>query len=146
MLKTCKPNTVKLRLGYAKRYANCPPVEISQLPPQTRHNVQKSLTALSKYLGCYDQFRELMKRYNNLKWTTGSESITSLQRFFNPNLTLDSMLRRVKQMMRMLPEDMALVVRHALLTGFKPSEACESVRLINGHMARHGYYNQGSNA
>ena len=67
---------------------------------------------------------------NSLKWTNGDESLQSLQRFFNPNLTLDSMLQRIKEMMRVLPATMAAVIRFAVLTGLRPSEACESVRLI----------------
>ena len=90
----------------------------------------KALTALSKYLGCYEQWKNTIKQYN-LKWTTGDESIASLERFFNPNLTLESMLSRVKEMIRVLPATMAAIIRFAVLTGLRPSESCESVRLIN---------------
>ena len=77
---------------YAKRYAHILtsigiPIDVLHLPPQTRLNVMKALTALSKYLGCYERWKATSKQYN-LKWTTGSESIASLERFFNPNLTL----------------------------------------------------------
>jgi hypothetical protein len=120
---------------YAKKYAHVlqggiPPSTLLQLPPQTRLNAMKSLTALSKYLGCYEQWKATSKQYN-LKWTTGNESIASLERFFNPNLTLDSMLSKVKEMIRVLPATMAAVIRFAVLTGLRPSEACESVRLLN---------------
>ena len=54
----------------------------------------KALTALSKYLGCYDGWNKTRRQYN-LKWTTGNESLQSLQRFFDANLTLESMLQRV---------------------------------------------------
>ncbi|MDQ3837471.1 MAG: hypothetical protein M3270_11165 [Thermoproteota archaeon] len=113
-----------------------------QLPPQKRLTVMKALTALSKYLGCYEQWKNRMKQYN-LKWTTGSESIQALQRFFDTNLTLESMLSKVKEMMRVLPPDMAAIIRFACITGLRPSEACESVRLIIKREKYLGqYYNQ----
>lgn len=44
--------------------------------------------------------------------------------------------------MRVLPRQMALVIRHALLTGLRPSEACESVRLLRvSQDSRESYYN-----
>ncbi len=58
-----------------------------------------ALAALSKYEGGYDQWLNTRQRYN-LKWTTENESLTSLQRFFNPEMGLDYMLKRVKEMMR----------------------------------------------
>jgi len=131
---------------YAKRYyaqlTGIPATNslLLQLPPQTRLNVMKSLTALSKYLGCYEQWKNTIKQYN-LKWTTGNESIASLERFFNPNLTLDSMLQRIKEMIRVLPATMAAVIRFTVLTGLRPAEACESVRLLRSGIPDPKYYN-----
>ena len=96
--------------------------------PQRRHAME-ALTCLSKYLGCYDRWQEIRKRYS-LKWSNGDESLATLQRFFNQETSLDHMIQTVKEMMRVLPRQMALVIRHALLTGLRPSEACESVRLL----------------
>jgi hypothetical protein len=62
----------------------------------------EALTALSKYNGCYDTWQQIRKRYS-LKWTNGDESLQSLQRFFNPELSLDVMLEKVKEMIRLLP-------------------------------------------
>jgi hypothetical protein len=132
-----------VRLCYAKQYANCQPVDILQLSPQKRLNVMKSLTALSRYLGCYDSWQQTRKQYN-LKWTTGNESLQSLERFFNPDLTIDVMLSKVRGMMAALPARMAAVVKFACLTGLRPSEAVESARLLNALSAgtRSSYYNQ----
>jgi intergrase/recombinase len=49
------------------------------------------------------------------------------------------MLDVVRKMMQVLPKVMALVVRHAVLTGLRPNEACESVRLISLSIDK--YYN-----
>ena len=100
----------------------------------------KSLTLLARFLGCYDTWQQLRKRYS-LKWTTGDESLAAMQRFFDPNLTLDSMLQWVKEALRVLPEHMAAVIRHAVLTGLRPSEAVESVRLLVGKDTCRVYYN-----
>lgn len=102
----------------------------------------KSLTALSKYLGCYDRWNEQRKRYN-LKWTTGSESIQSLQRFFDPGLSLDIMLQRIREMIRVLPEHMGKIIKFACMIGLRPSEVVECVRLLNyAQNSGHNYYNQ----
>jgi hypothetical protein len=146
LLKTCKPNTVKARMCYAKRYAfvltsadMMPANLLLQLPPQTRLNGMKSLTALSRYLGCYENWQQTRKQYN-LKWSTGNESLQALERFFNPEMSLDHMIDRVKQMMHVLPLDMSNIVRHAVLTGLRPSEAVESVKLLNSQNNNDYYY------
>jgi hypothetical protein len=131
---------------YAKRYAfvltsadMMPANLLLQLPPQTRLNVMKSLTALSRYLGCYENWQQTRKQYN-LKWSTGNESLQALERFFNPEMSLDHMIDRVKQMMHVLPLDMSNIVRHAVLTGLRPSEAVESVKLLNSQNNNDYYY------
>lgn len=58
-------------------------------------------------------------------------------------MSLDSMLQKVKAMMQALPKPMALVIRHAVLTGLRPSEAVESVRLLNNNnigQSNNNYY------
>ena len=76
-----------------------------------------------------------------MHWTNGNESLQALHRFFDTDLTVESMLQRVKEMMCALPVSMALVVRYALLTGLRPSEACQSVRLLNVRQCFTDYYN-----
>jgi hypothetical protein len=100
----------------------------------------KAITALAKYLGCYDSWQQIRKQYN-LRWTTDTESITAMERFFNPQCSLDHMLQRVKAMIQVLPYHMGLVVRHALLTGLRCVEAVESVRLIQDNETFQEYYN-----
>ena len=53
-----------------------------------------------------------------------------MQRFFNPELSLEKMLDKIREMIKVLPPHMAAVVRHACLTGLRPTEAVESVRLL----------------
>jgi len=135
---------------YAKRYyhvlltdGNASDLIVAVESEQKRLNVMKSLTLLARFLGYYDRWQQIRKRHN-LKWTTGNESITAMQRFFNPELTLEVMLKKVKEMMRVLPTPMAAVVRHAVLTGLRPTEACESARLIHNQSTFTEYYDSSS--
>ncbi|MDQ3719068.1 MAG: hypothetical protein M3311_07950, partial [Thermoproteota archaeon] len=63
-----------------------------------------------------------------------------MQRFFNPELSLDKLLDKIREMLRVLPPHMAAVVRHACLTGLRPTEACESARLIQNKSTFTEYY------
>ncbi len=133
-------------MSYAQRYhsiletGNVSPLINLQSGAMRRH-VMESLTALSKYLGCYDKWQEIRKHYQ-LRWTSGDESIKSLERFFNPDLTLDSIYDRVLQMIAKTPIQIANVIRFACLTELRPQEVIESVRLINHQETLGKYYNQ----
>lgn len=92
---------------YAQRYHSI--LETGDVSPlinlqsgAMRRHVMESITCLSKYLGCYDRWQGIRKRYQ-LHWTSGDESIKSLQRFFNPEMGLDRMIQTIKEMMRVLP-------------------------------------------
>jgi hypothetical protein len=63
-----------------------------------------------------------------------------VERFFNPELSMDKLLDKIREMIRILPEPMGTVVRHACLTGLRPVEACESVRLIHNEPTFREYY------
>jgi hypothetical protein len=69
-----------------------------------------AIAAWSKYTGRYDKWLQIRRRYN-LKWSAGNESLQALECFFNNNLTLDTMLDKVREMIQVLPKQMAEVVR-----------------------------------
>jgi hypothetical protein len=46
----------------------------------------EALTVLSKLIGCYERWQEILKPYT-LHWTNGNESLQALQTFFDNNLT-----------------------------------------------------------
>lgn len=118
------------------------PLVLSQSSsPTVRRHAMEALAVYSKYAGYYERFQEIRKRYS-LRWTNGNESIAAMQRFFDSNLTLDSMLSKVKDMMHVLPAPMAAVIRFACITGLRPNEACESVRLLNAAYTQQPYHNQ----
>jgi intergrase/recombinase len=99
-----------------------------------------ALAALSKYRGCYDRWLDIRHRYN-LKWSNPASSMASFEQFFNPDLTLESMIQKVKRMIEVLPSNMGEVIRFAALTGLRPSEAVESVKLLICKDTCGSYYN-----
>jgi intergrase/recombinase len=90
----------------------------------------EALTAYAKYTGSYEKWCQIRKHYS-LRWTNGDESLQAMHRFFNPGLTLEVMLDKIRKMMQVLPKPMAVIIRHAVLTGLRPAEAVESVKLLN---------------
>jgi hypothetical protein len=111
------------------------------LSPRNRHHALSALASLSKYQGRYQKFLQMRHRYN-LKWTSGNDSIQSFERLFDDSgLDFDTMLARIKEMIKALPAHMAAVIRFNCLTGLRPSEACESVRLLADRDTNRAYYN-----
>jgi hypothetical protein len=119
---------------YTQRYAAVletgDATTLVQASPAVRRHAMESLAAWSKFNGSYDRWKQIRESFS-LRWTSGNESLQSLERFFNPEMSLDHMIDRVKQMLHVLPADMVTVVKHSVLTGLRPTEACESVRLLN---------------
>ena len=135
--------TVKQTKNYAIRYGQILQTgnasELMTLSPRNRHHALAALAILAKYQGQYDRWMQIRQRYN-LKWTSGTESLQSFNRFFNPDLTLEAMLQRIAEMMRLLPPFMGQIVKFACLVGLRPAEVVESVRLLNNHSLVNDYY------
>jgi hypothetical protein len=105
-----------------------------------RRHAMESLAAWSKFTGSYEQWQQIKRRYS-LHWTNGNESLQTLQRFFNPDLTLEIMIQKVRQMIDVLPPTtMAEIVKFGCLVGLRSAEICESVRLINDKETFAQYY------
>jgi hypothetical protein len=136
--------TIKQTKNYAKKYGhilyseNCS--EIMTLSPRNRHHAMSALANLAKFHGQYDRFQQLKQSYN-LKWSSGQESLQSFNRFFNPQLSLESMLQQIAKMVSKAPGIMGQIIKFACLTGLRPAEAVESVRLINDNEEFAKYYN-----
>jgi hypothetical protein len=71
-----------------------------------------------------------MRQRYSLKWTSGNESLQSLERFFNDGLNYDTMLQRIREMVQKLPIQMANIIKFDCLTGLRPAETVEAVKLI----------------
>jgi len=104
-----------------------------------------ALAILAKYEGQYDRWMQIRQRYT-MKWSSGQESLQSFNRFFNPDMSLESMLQQVAKMISKTPRTMGQIIKFACLTGLRPAEAVESVRLINNKEEFAKYYNEGRQA
>jgi hypothetical protein len=127
--------TVKTNVQYAKRFWfvldtwDISPLSTSLPGSRSKEITIVALANLAKFQGRYERFQELKKRYA-LKWST-SNSTQYFERFFNEGLTLDIMLTRVKEMVRLLPPVMGKIVKFGCLVGLRASEVLEAVRLLN---------------
>lgn len=110
------------------------------LSPRNRHHALAALAILAKYQGRYDRWMQIRQRYN-MKWSSGQESLQSFNRFFNPDMSLESMLQQVVKMISKTPRTMGQIIKFACLTGLRPAEAVESVRLIKDKEEFAKYYN-----
>jgi len=146
-LKSQNKRNIRQILCYAQRYHKVLQTgDASELVslssgPIKRHAME-ALKVYAKYSGSYEKWCQIRKRYS-LHWTNGDESFQALQRFFNPDLSLDVMLDWVRKAIRVLPVAMATVIKFNCLTGLRPAEAVESVRLLNSLSGEQQYYNPG---
>jgi len=98
--------TVKQTRNCAKKYGHilfsgdCS--EILTLSPRNRHHAMAALASLAKFQGRYDRFQKFKHSYN-LKWSSGQESLQSFNRFFNPDMSLESMLQQIAKMISKTP-------------------------------------------
>lgn len=135
--------TIKETVSYARRFASVldtgdASIILDQIKPETRHHVLSALANLAKYTGRYEQFNQIRRNYN-LKWSK-PDSLQAMHRFFNPELSLESMLQRIKEMVDILPPFMGNIIRFACLVGLRASEVIESVRLLNAPQNSGAHY------
>jgi intergrase/recombinase len=113
----------------------------------SQRNKQHAMTALAnlaKFTGRYNQFLHLRQRYN-LKWFKG-DFIQYFERFFNEGLDYNAMLQVIRRMIEKTPTWTGQITKFAVVTGLRPSEVVESVRLINSADEFPKYYNSSRSA
>ena len=92
---THREKSVICRLSYAKKYYHIlledNAQDILSLSDQKRPRVMKSLASLSKFLGCYNRWKEIKERYQ-LKWSN-DDSIQVFQNLTNQENNYSSMLK-----------------------------------------------------
>ena len=130
--KTCNKYTCKTRLLYSKRYSHILEESNGQdlviLSNDNRLHAMKALSSLSKYMGCYDSWKDIVQRYQ-LKWST-EDSVQTFQNISNAQKDLTSMIAWVKELHSQLPKSYGNILIYDTLTGLRPQEACESIRLL----------------
>lgn len=108
---------------------------------EKRIHIMKAMAALARFTGEVPAWQEIKQRYN-LTWTTGTEKLDALQRFFDDSKSLDSMLQWVRDALKILPAQMGQAIRWCILTGLRPMESLQTIRLINDHIAFKTYYDR----
>ena len=129
---------------YAKLLRN--PQEIDLIKDTIKNNVIKSLIALSRYIGKYNEFKSVLKDYGiTLKAQNGLQSFLRLFNATNNTKVLDEW---IKQVTPILNENELLFLRFTKITGVRTSEAINSFNLIiklykEGNLEE--YYNESWN-
>jgi hypothetical protein len=108
-LKIQNRRNVRQILCYVRKYASVletgDATALTTLSSAKRRHVMEALSAYSKHIGAYPRWQQIYKSHS-LRWTTDDASLIAMQRFFNPKLNLDSMLLRIKEMMRLMGGDL----------------------------------------
>ena len=93
------PKTISSRVSYAKRYYNLLIdrnfSELHDLSKDMRNHVMKALASLSKYLGVYDKWKQIVERYN-LKWSSGFNGLEVFKKITSSSNDLDSLIKSVR--------------------------------------------------
>ncbi|MGZ4850118.1 MAG: integrase [Candidatus Bathyarchaeia archaeon] len=115
---------------YAKRYY---PVlesgnvgQLNAVPSTVRSNVIKSLIVVSKYIGCYEQFKAALKSYG-IKSAQPDALAAFVRIYSNTNNNLDDWFAKVEPILT--PQE-NLLLKFLRLTGLRCSEGIESFNLI----------------
>jgi hypothetical protein len=106
--------------------------DLLALSNEERKHAMKALATLSKYVGCYNQWKDIRERYQ-LKWPIG-DSLQAFNDISNSEKNLSSMLHWLKDTVTTLPKSYSNILVYDALTGLRPDEACQSVRLIHNHL------------
>jgi intergrase/recombinase len=132
LVNNVNPKTANDRITYGKKYYGILVSEedsnmqqLLQFSEQKRVHVMKALATLSKYLGCYNQWKNLRENYQ-LKWS--ANNIDTFSHMMQTNI--DAMMEWVKKAISVLPVDYGNLILYNTLTGLRPTESIESIKLL----------------
>jgi len=97
------------------------------LPKDSRRLAMASLANLSKFLGIYDYWRQIVKN-NGLKWE-GRSTLEVVVDILNTKI--GETKTWLKEALRELPKEYGTVLLFTALTGLRPREATASSKLIS---------------
>ena len=90
----------------------------------------KALAALSKYLGYYDKWKNIIQRYQ-LKWSSEDTFETFNNVMMNNEQNYTSMMDWLKNSCSKLSSHYSNILLFNTLTGLRPDEACKAIQLIH---------------
>ncbi|MDW8022515.1 MAG: hypothetical protein RMJ15_02045, partial [Nitrososphaerota archaeon] len=125
-MKAYKPKTARERFNYARQYARClfegNFSDLKVLSEEKRGHVLKALSALSKYLGVYQRFQQLVRDYG-LKWSGKAKDQLLIQRLTKV-VDADEIFSWVKLVKAKIP-DLAVFMDFMAISGLRLIEAVE---------------------
>ncbi|NIO38324.1 hypothetical protein GTO27_11580, partial [Candidatus Bathyarchaeota archaeon] len=129
--KNCSRQTVKDRLRYARKYKDCllnrDFSELQTFSDNKRNHVLKALSNLAKFLGIYQEFKELMKCHG-LTWKTTSSEDLIITRLNNTRKNSD-ILKWIRGIKRRLPE-LDVFLDFVLISGLRFNESVKAYNLV----------------
>ena len=127
------PHTIRNKIQYVKRFSyilqDGRAEDLMSVSPETRQHAMKSLASLSKYMGIYDRWHDIIRKYQ-LKWPK-KEGLSVFDEIFNnPEESYSSMLEWIKTSMQKLPKSFGNLILFNTLTGLRPDEGYQVMNLI----------------
>jgi intergrase/recombinase len=127
-----RKSSIPFRLLYSKQFyriileGNAQSLIV--LPNNKRLQVMKSLSVLAKFMGCYDRWKTIKERYQ-LKWSN-ENSVETFKKIINEDNSFDTLLEWLKNTSVQTSEPYRNILFYCTLTGLRPDEACQSLRLV----------------
>jgi hypothetical protein len=117
------------------------PFKLLSLKPSVRRNALKSMVCLSKFLGCYEEYKVKLKSYG-IKWSNEDTAFNGFLSIFSKQH--DTLGAWVKQIQPLTSDSEKLFLRFLASTGLRRTEAITAFNMvidlsINGKLGE--YYN-----
>jgi hypothetical protein len=136
-----RPHCIQNKIGYAKRYCHILETHNAQdllkVSNGCRVHTMRSLSSLSKFLGCYDTWMSIVKKYQ-LRWKNGDyNSLNTFKNIFgledNNKHSLPNMINWIKATVKEMPKEYANILIFNTLTGLRPDEAYKAIHFIKNN-------------
>ncbi len=127
------PHTIRNKIQYVKRFSYIlkqgNAQDLLSVSAETRQHAMKSLASLSKYMGIYDRWHDIIRKYQ-LKWPKKEGFSVFNEIFNNSKECYSSMLEWIKTSIQRLPKSFGNVILFNTLTGLRPDEGYKAMNLI----------------
>jgi len=119
----------KAQFNYAKKYHDylANPSKFLSLQPSQRKNILKAMVCLSKYIGCYEEYKIKLKSYG-IKWSNEDEAFKGFLAIFSHKH--DTLPDYVKEIQPHLNTNEKVLIRFLAVTGLRKGEGIEAFNLI----------------
>jgi hypothetical protein len=130
-------------LSYSKKYCRVlesgDAQELLELTKDKRIHAMKALPTLSKYIGCYDEWKDIRERHQ-LQWSN-ENGLEAFNDIMNCKENYSSMMNWIIDTISKLPVQYGNILLYDTLTGLRPDEACKSIILLK-EKGQEGYLNR----